>query len=825
MTTTERGQGLYLKKSTYAGLFLVTLGTLMYEILLPRIFSVTMFYHFAFMAVSLAMFGMTVGAVIVYLYKDRYTEASASRDMAMNAFLFAVTSVSSLFIYLKLPILGSTELEALPLITLSFVVIAVPFIFSGITVAIALTRFPAFVGRLYAVDLLGAATGCVLIVVTLEHTDAPTAAVVIAALIAVSAFCFALVLPNRRYQLGFGLGALVIAGLALGHHLLVQNGRALMRVEHGPFAEIPRLYQRWNSFSYVEVLPGFVPARGQTLGWGMSSTLPPELEVRQLPMDIDIKAGTSITAFDGDTRPLEFLRYDLTNAAHQIRRQADICVIGVGGGRDILSALDFDQRSVLGIELNENVLGALTGPFGDFSGHLDRHAKVQLVVDEARSFMARTDKRCDVIQISLIDTFAATAAGAFVLAENSLYTVEAWELFLRRLKPAGVLSVSRYYYHQRPAEAYRMLSLGVAALANIGVSEYRQHLVLIKNQTSFMAGAAGIGTLLVSNAPFAPEDLARLAAYAHSMNFEVVLSPSVATEPVLERVASGRDLPAFYDDYEIDISPPTDDRPFFFQMLRLRDVLSSKLFDAGDVNWKNLKAILILAALLAIVVVLTVGCIVVPLLRTRDRSPLKNGTPLSGFFRRDRARFHLHRDGTDAAADGVSRAPDVRPVRRAVHAALGERPRQPDRAAAARAIFDSSPGPIVWRARDRGLSVDLASPPLMTHFETAVTSGRIAIAVGLLLPLGLLMGMPFPMGMRRAAELAPSRAVALGINGATSVCASVLAVIIALSLGIRASYWAGIGFYAVAGAVYVLSVRAQGASETRSSPVSDVADS
>jgi hypothetical protein len=805
-----------LKKPIYAGLFLVTLGTLMYEILLPRIFSVTMFYHFAFMAVSLAMFGMTVGAVIVYLKKERYTEASAPRDMALNALGFALTSVLCLFVYLQIPILESSESQALPMIAVAYVLIAVPFVFSGITVAIALTRFPAFVGRLYAVDLLGAATGAVVIVVTLEHTDALTSSIVTAALIASGAAAFALATSSRNLRAGLTACAVLIAGMSVGHHFLAERGKPVLRIVHRAFPQIPRLYERWNSFSFVEVLPSFAPSSGQALGWGVSSTIPPDLQVNQLSMDIDIKAGTPITAFNGDPKQLTFLRYDVTNAVHQVKRDADVCVIGVGGGRDVLSALHFQQRSVLGIELNANVLGAVTGPFGEFSGHLDRHPGVELVVDEARSFMARTDKRCDIVQISLIDTFAATAAGAFVLAENSLYTVEAWDLFLRRLTADGVLSVSRYYYHQRPAEAYRMLSLAVAALEKNGVSDYRRHLVLIKNQSSLMAGAAGIGTLLVSRSPWTEPDLDRLARYARRMKFEIVLSPRSAGGAVLERIASGRDLPAFYARYEVDVSPPSDDRPFFFQMLRLRDVLSFDRYDEADVNWKNLKAILVLAVLLAIVAVLTVLCIVVPIARTRDRSSIRAGASLLFFFgaiglgfmfiemaQMQRLMVFL---GHPTYALSVVLFTLLLASGAGSYVAQGLMERYPIR---------SLGGVFVALLLVVAL-VGLASPALMSHFAHAQSAGRIALAIAILVPLGLAMGMPFPIGMRRAGELAPALSPWLwGINGATSVCASVLAIAVALSLGISASYWIGTACYLAAGAIFVFwaSGRERGAGE------------
>jgi hypothetical protein len=412
------------------------------------------------------------------------------------------------------------------------------------------------------------------------------------------------------------------------------------------------------------------------------------------------------------------------------------------------------------------------------------------------------------VQISLIDTFAATAAGAFVLAENSLYTVEAWDLFLRRLKPTGVLSVSRYYYHQRPAEAYRMLSLAVAALERRGITDYRSHLVLIKNQASILAGAAGIGTLLVSNSPWSAGDLDKLARYAETMQFEIVLSPKIAADPVLERLASGRDLPAFYRGYAVDISPPTDDRPFFFQMLRLRDVLASNVFDTNDVNWKNLKAILILAALLAIVVVLTAGCIVVPLLRTRDRRPLRRGAWLLVFFgaiglgfifiemaQMQRLMVFLGRP-TYALSVVLFTLLSASGAGSYIVHGLSER-RQPR---ALRVVF----AVLLLLV----FAVGLLTPRLMIHFESASIAGRIALAVGLLLPLGVVMGMPFTMGMRRAEQLAATLSPWLwGINGAMSVCASVLAVVIALSLGIGASYWVGLACYVVAGGVYALAVR------------------
>ncbi|MEE8177429.1 MAG: hypothetical protein V3T65_05490, partial [Acidobacteriota bacterium] len=151
-----------------------------------------------------------------------------------------------------------------------------------------------------------------------------------------------------------------------------------------------------------------------------------------------------------------------------------------GGGRDVLSALTFDQKSVLAVEINEDILGAVNGRFGEFTGHLDQNPKVTFVNDEARSYISRQQERFDIIQVSLIDTWAATAAGALVLTENSLYTLEAWKLFLERLTPRGVLSFSRWYHESRPSQFYRLTALATTSLLQSGVSNPRDHIVIIK---------------------------------------------------------------------------------------------------------------------------------------------------------------------------------------------------------------------------------------------------------------------------------------------------------------------------------------------------------
>lgn len=182
-------------------------------------------------------------------------------------------------------------------------------------------------------------------------------------------------------------------------------------------------------------------------------------------------------------------------------RRGRVAIIGVGGGRDVLTALWARSPAIVGIEINGTLLDALRGPYRTFTG-IAADPSVTLVHDEARSYLARTADRFDVLQMSLIDTWAATGAGAFTLSENGLYTREAWQTLLGLLTPDGVLCVSRWFAPGVISEATRLVSLGTAALLDAGIGRPRDHLIL--------ATRGPVATLMLSRAPFTDADSARL---------------------------------------------------------------------------------------------------------------------------------------------------------------------------------------------------------------------------------------------------------------------------------------------------------------------------
>lgn len=795
---------------TYVGLFLVTLATLMQEILLTRIFSVTMWYHFAFMAISVGMFGMTVGAIIVYLRPGVFTAENAPRQLASHTLAYAIAAIVSFVIYLQIPFIGDTSPQGIIYLSLSYVVIAVPFVFSGIVVSIALTKFPRYVSRLYAADLIGAATGCVVLVYTLDIVaDGPTAVLVVAAIGAASAYAFSRAIPATRLRAAGLVATALFAVSAVGHTALVRADRPLIRIAKVRGIEnVGNRYVRWNSFSRVHVAGDPTRPRPPE-GWGLSEkTVPPDFKIPQLAMAIDVWAGTMITRFDGeDLTPLAFLREDVTNLAHYIRHDADVFVIGVGGGRDVLSALVFDQRSVTGLEINENVLRATNDVFGEFSGHLDRHPKVRFAVDEARSYIARSTERYDIIQISLIDTWAATAAGAFVLSENSLYTVEAWERFLANLKPRGILSVSRWYYTYRPGEMYRITTLAREALRRVGVANPRDHVIIARApRASGMPGkfGNGIGTIMVSPDPFTADDVAALEREVSRLGFELSLTPLSAENEVFERILSDEDLTEFLASLPIDVSAPTDDKPFFFQMLRFRDFAKPLTDSLLDPNKVNLQAIRMLGLLLVLVTGLTILCIIVPLALSSGFGQLKGSMPLLvyflgigfGFMFVEISQMQRLMVFLGHPTYALSVVLFTLLLGGGLGSYLTERLPQSSSGDSRRIVLAMVVVSLVFF----GFLTQWAVHSL----DGETTAIRILVSAAILLAMGLFLGMPFPIGIGAAAGRADALTPWLwGINGAASVTCTVLATVVALTWGISASFWTGVGCYVVALIAYV----------------------
>lgn len=774
---------------TYVALFLVTFATLCFEILLTRIFSVTLWYHFAFIAVSVAMFGMTAGALVVYLRPAWFPAQRTAQMMAWSAGAFGVTLVASVVVHLKLPTLSPLRLPV------TYAVTVVPFLFSGICVCLALTRFPAATNRLYAADLAGAALGCVGYVALLSVMDGISALFATAAIAIAAGFAFLPSGDRRPRQVLAGLTALSCI-LTAASNIAFHQKQPLVGfnwVKVG--AETPPVFERWNAFSRITV-HAYAPAA--PVLWGASSKFKTEQRVAQVWLRMDALAGTLLTEFKGDLREVDYLRHDITNVVHHLRPRGKTLVLGSGGGRDVLSALLFGAPEVVAVEINAITLDTVNRRFGDFTGHLDRIPGVVFVHDEARSWVQRSTAKFDVIQASWIDTWAATAAGALALTENSLYTVEAWRSFLARLTPAGLITFTRAYADDDPKEAARLTALAREALVSWGVSSPAEHIMLVVNQNQRGGPVGGNATILVSASPFTAADVARMRAICEELGFRLAVAPGMrnTATPLLWAAASGEGLDEIRRRWPYRLDAPTDDRPFFFNLLGLARLPEVATAHANDSQVRVLKSLL---GLLATVAGLSLACIVAPLVFAGpglrpgrgDRSLVFFFAAIGlGFMLVELALLQRLSLFLGNPAYGIGVALFCLLLAGGAGSYLGGRWRW----------LASVPGSRILAALAALVALEaLVLQDILALAQSATMPARLALSVLLLAPIGVLMGMAFPLGARAAAHVQQILPWLWGINGAASVLASVIAAVVSLELGIVANLWLGAGFYLLAG--------------------------
>lgn len=551
----------------YSGLALLTFATLMLEVVETRLLSVVAWYHLAFFVISAAMFGMTAGAIWVYRRREHFRRETLPDDLVVLTCGFAIATAVSVALQATLATVQALSATFVLVFLELSLVVAAPFFFSGAAVSLALTRSPFPIGRVYAADLAGAALGCLGVLVALGPLDAVSTILLAGAGGAGAALLFTrsggAVARRVRHPLARPVVIFVILAAAGLLNALTDRGVQPLVVKDS--LELRRgdvRLEKWNSFSRVQA---YTPFKGAPILWGASARTP-RFSHDQIPMNIDGDAATVMYKFDGNADHAAFLRYDVTNLGYYIRSSGQAVVLGAGSGRDVLAARVFGFDDVTGVEINPTFVNLLTRrePYTGFAG-LARLPGIRLVMAEARSWMSRTRQTFDFVQMSMIDTWAATGAGAFTLTENGLYTQEAWKIFLSRLKPDGIFSVSRWYAPTEVGETGRIVSLAAASLLNMGVDDVRSHLLL--------ASSGCVATLLVARDPFRSDDIATLRRVCRELEYRVILSPdSGSISPLLDRIVSARSLHALEREtsgLELDLKPPTDDRPFFFNVLPL----------------------------------------------------------------------------------------------------------------------------------------------------------------------------------------------------------------------------------------------------------------
>ncbi|WGS25535.1 hypothetical protein [Bradyrhizobium sp. ISRA464] len=791
----------------------------MLQIIETRIISVTSWYYLAFFVISIAMFGLTAGAVFVYFRKERFGPERLSYDLAVAALAFGLTTDLAILVQLTLVTGASPSVTSLVAWAEFALCLAVPFFFSGIVVSLALTRSPHPIGKVYGADLVGAAAGCIGVLVLLNVTSGPSAVLWVGALIGFAALGFAGsglgILPESaslgsrlfRYRRSIVTGCLFFA---IANTLTAHGVRPTMIKDHLE-RSADLAYDRWNSFSRITV------KQSETVPPAMFGASPrlPRSTIEQRALNIDGGAGTALYRFDGDLASLEFLRYDVTNLAYAIPGLKTGAVIGVGGGRDILSQRLFGLRDITGVEINPIIIDVLEHQFSGYTA-IAALDGVKFEVDEARSWFARTRRSYDVIQMSLIDTWAATGAGAFTLTENGLYTVEAWQRFLGRLNPGGLFTVSRWYAPGEVNETGRLVSLGVASLLANGAAEPRRYL--------FLATAGNVATLIVTKSPLSPATLGVLKDAAAANEFTVLLSPDVAALSImLEKIVSApdrRSLDQATTGFYLDLTAPTDARPFFFNQLRFTTLFDPNVFSHfthTGVFAGNLIATLTLAMLVVISVALVAATIIIPLRSTVREAGWQLAIGGTVYFALIGVGFMMIEIALLQRMSVFLGHPvyalSVVLFSLILWTGFGSMASERMRLAGAGRL-------VAWSVASAAYSFALPFwlPALLVDLDGAGLLVRAGFCVLVVAPAGFLMGFGFPTGMRLVSAISTGPTPWFwGINGAAGVLAASVAVVTSIAFSIDTTLRIGAVCYLLIAAPGVLLVCA-GTPSSRTAP-------
>jgi spermidine synthase len=793
------------------GIFLVSFSVLLTELVLTRIFSVTLYYHLSFLVVSLAMLGIGASGLVVSLWPSVFRPERASVQLGAASLALALGTVISVGACFRISVpFDPGAFDALRIAAL-FGLCAGPFFAGGIVVSLILAHHVSRAHRLYFADLAGAAAGCLAFVPASNLLGAPTVVLMSAAV----ACAAAAVLAGSQARVWRSGALLAAVALAFAGAANVRYGFYDARIVKGA-AQPPSLALEWNSFSRVDV-PGTPEALWRPhppIFAGFSSRLDPDALVQEAWLRYDADAATQITRFDGDLRRLAYLDYDVSSAAFHVRPPARVHVLGSGGGRDVLTALHRGATSVTGVEINPITIRLMRTRFRTFTGALyDGYPGVRIVNDDARAFLAQDDGVYDVIEASLVDTWAASAAGAYALTENSLYTVEAFQEYLAHLTPDGVAAFNRWF-GDPAVESMRVVSLAAAALRRSGIDDVGAHVMVVRTDPR-ETNTTSLGSILIKRSAFTPDEIDRVRAWAEDMAFVVVYAPDDRARgaPQTEFHALLGPTPAkLIASYPYDLSAVTDDRPFFFSRVPLLSWLAGHL---GLSDSPRARAPLglggrTLAIALATSALFTVVLVLVPLVLRSRRARGRGDGPIA-----PRGRWALY-----FGALGVGYMLVEIVLIQRFSAFLG-RPAYALTVVLFSMLLASGAGSLLGASRSaswvaKALTIlcmaltlyALGLAPVLGALRGSELWFRALFSAALIAPLGLLMGLPFPTGLRAAGaesrELVPW---AWSVNGGASVLGSSLTVLVSMTYGFTPAMLLGAFAYATALAVFPRSAR------------------
>jgi len=788
---------------------LISAAALAYEILLMRLFSVIQWHHFAYMIISLALLGYGFSGTIVSLLqktlKHRFHIA-----YPLFLFLFSLCSVTFFFIAQNIPfnpeaILWDSQ-QIWYLLSL-FILLSIPFFLVASAICLTFLCYSKHIAKIYAVDLIGAGVGSITIIILLFYFF-PLTILLLISLGGLIATLIAVQETKADDKVIFKSVFIFLTALTL---IFLSNDWSLNvspYKEEAKFLNISGtqvIEEQSSPLGLLHVIESQqIPFR-HAPGLSLYNTQEP---LEQLGLFSDSGNMTAITRFPDKREKLAYLDQLTSALPYHLNKIQKLLIVGTGGGSDILQAMYHDTDQIDAVELNPQIIDLLTNQFAKYSGHIYSQDNVNIYSGDIRAFLndsqsSPQEKKgyYDLIQISLLDSFNASASGLYALNESYLYTVDALQLYLQQLTSSGYLAISRWV-KTPPRDSIKMFATAIQALELLSIKEPGQQLVLIRGwQTS---------TLLVKKTPFNSSEIAQLKQFCQTRGFDVVWYPGIkaieanqfnqfreayfyeATTTLLG-LSDKMTREQFLHDYKYNISPASDDKPFFHhffkwsvfpELISLRDQGGMVLFEMGYIVLFATLALAILSSLLLIILPLAIFQF-----RSRTDSQYTVSIPVRlklflYFFFIGLAFLFIEIAMMQKFILFLHHPIYAIPVVLSsfmIFAGLGS-------ALTSTFLQHQSRQQLLNKAITGitilGLSYSLFLNPLFALLAIYPITIKVIISLLLIAPLALFMGMPFPIAL---GAISMNNQVyipwAWGINGCASVISAVLASLLAINFG------------------------------------------
>lgn len=773
------------RKPPLRSVALISAAALATEVLLSRLFAIVHWYHFAYMIISLALLGFGASGTFLSIARSGLTRHFESAYL-VNAACFGLLAVASPLLARALPFQADALLwdPWQPLwLALVYLVLSAPFFFAANAIGLTLTVYHRRAGRVYAADLAGAGLGALSVIGLLSLVWPETALRLSAAigLLAVLVGALELRVAPLRWAGAALVGIAVLAALP----------GSILRFEPGPYKSLSQALQIDGASAVLErsgqlgrltvVASPLVPFR-HAPGLSLFSTSEPP---PQLGLFSDGEGFQAITSASKEPARLAFLEQSTNALAYHLRAPGTVFVPAAGGGMEILRALHFGAETIDAVELNPQAVRLLQDDFAEYTGLLVESPGVDLVSSDARGFLAGTDRRYDVLQLTVDGSGAS--GGLSGLSEDYDLTVEMMRLYLKHLEPGGFLSITGST-RVPPRDSLKLVSELIDALQPFDATD---RLLMIRGWQTF--------TLLAKNGPAGAQDIARMRAFAESLSFDLVWYPGMRASDANQynqlrepwyhegvRALLGDRREDFVAGYPFDIRPATDDRPYFRNFFRWP--LLAQGWEArgrGGMTLLELGYPLLVATLLQALLAAML-LIVFPLLfvGTRSHSTASQRWKVFAYFASIGLAFvFLEVVFLQKLMLLVHHPTMALALMLAVFLAgagagsafVGTRPPDSDR----RTLLAAVAGILLL-----GTAGALLLDSLSMSLSTVALAVRVIVASILILPLAICMGMPFPLAIRRLEEVSVPWAWA--INGCASVVGAVLSTLLAIEFGFAA---------------------------------------